>query len=152
MFEILKNKFEEIKNKDKVIKSTNIVYGNIIYQCYKKNGKKYREDGPAVIQHLVNGDSIELVNKTYYINDKLHRLDGPAYEDWYRHSNGKNLCMQQYYVNDKLHRLDGPAYISYNYDGTINCKLYYIEGIRYDDEFKFLIAAQIYKNSNNIEE
>ena len=30
MFEILKNKFEEIKNKDKVIKSTNIVYGNII--------------------------------------------------------------------------------------------------------------------------
>ena len=36
--------------------------------------------------------------------------------------------------------------------GTINCKLYYIEGIRYDDEFKFLIAAQIYKNSNNIEE
>ena len=121
MFEILKNKFEEIKNKDKIIKSTNVVCGNIIYQCYKKNGKKYREDGPAVIQHLISGDSIELVNKTYYINDKLHRLDGPAY-------------------------------ISYNYDGTINCKLYYIEGIRYDDEFKFLIAAQIYKNSNNIEE
>ena len=47
---------------------------------------------------------------------------------------------------------DGPAYISYNYDGTINCKLYYINGIRYDDEFKFLIAAQVYKNSNNIEE
>ena len=56
MFEILKNKFEEIKNKDKVIKSTNVVCGNIIYQCYKKNGKKYREDGTAVIKHFVNGD------------------------------------------------------------------------------------------------
>jgi hypothetical protein len=45
------------------------------------NGKRHREDGPAV--EYANGD------KHWYLNDKMHREDGPAVEyvdgtkDWY---------------------------------------------------------------------
>ena len=51
------------------------------------NGKRHREDGPAV--EYANGD------KHWYLNDNLHREDGPAIENvngtkhWYL--NGKRL-------------------------------------------------------------
>ena len=48
------------------------------------NGKKHREDGPAIEYH--NGD------KEWYVNGKQHRLDGPAVEL----ANG----MAEWYIND----------------------------------------------------
>lgn len=57
------------------------------------NGKKHREDGPAV--EYANGD------KYWYLNGKCHREDGPAIEN----ANGDKY----WYLNGKLHREDGPA-------------------------------------------
>jgi hypothetical protein len=77
------------------------------------NGKRHREDGPAV--EYSNGD------KVYYINGKRHREDGPAVE----FSDGD----KEYYINGKCHREDGPA-IEYS-DGT---KEYWINGKYYSYE------------------
>lgn len=57
------------------------------------NGKRHREDGPAV--EYSNG------HKYWYLNGKLHRDDGPAVE----YSNGT----KEWYKNGKQHREDGPA-------------------------------------------
>ena len=146
MFDFFKNKYKKIKNKDIIIKKTFIVLENIVYQQYTKNGKLHREDGPALIQHRIFPDnSIGLVNKTYYKEGKLHREDGPAYQDWFLCSNGKKIKEQRWYIDDKLHREDGPAYISYDEDGNKTLEQFYVDGIRYEREFDFLIATQLYK-------
>jgi|ERR1700691_3117541 len=60
---------------------------------YYLNGKRHREDGPAVI--CLNG------NGEYYLNGLIHREDGPVIiypggsENWYL--NGKNITKK---VND----------------------------------------------------
>ncbi len=41
-------------------------------KVWLKNGKKHREDGPAI--EFMNG------NKEWWIKGKLHRIDGPAIE------------------------------------------------------------------------
>jgi len=57
------------------------------------NGKKHREDGPAIEQ--ANG------YKVWYLNNKPHREDGPAVE----YADGD----KHWYLNGKRHRGDGPA-------------------------------------------
>ena len=79
--------------------------GDIEYRL--PNGKKHREDGPAV--EFTDG------TKIWYLEDQRHREDGPAVEcsdgstSWWKHG--------------ELHRLDGPA-IEYP-DGT---KFWYEHG------------------------
>jgi hypothetical protein len=58
------------------------------------NGKRHREDGPAII----NSHNYQ----EWWVNGKRHRLDGPAYIN-----NGR----QDWYLNGKRHRTDGPAVI-----------------------------------------
>ena len=70
------------------------------------NGKKHREDGPAV--EYTNGD------KEWWINDQCHREDGPAIE----------YCYKAWYTNGQLHRIDGPAVEYTNGD-----KEWYLYGI-----------------------
>ena len=65
--------------------------GSGIY--YFKDGKKHREDGPAIV--------FENSDKNWYINGLRHREDGPAIE-W--SSGYKVWC-----IRGKRHRLDGPA-------------------------------------------
>ncbi len=79
-------------------------YGDV---CYIKNGKRHREDGPAV--ERPDG------TKSWWVNGKRHREDGPAVE-W---ANGDKL----WYTHGKRHREDGPA-IEYA-DGT---KKWYLNG------------------------
>ena len=67
-------------------------------QVWYLNGKRHREDGPAVISP--NG------TQYWFLNGKRHRKDGPAYIG----SDGS----QYWYLNGKLHREDGPAYIGSN--------------------------------------
>lgn len=67
-------------------------------QCWYKDGKRHREDGPAVI--FLN------IHEMWYKDGKLHREDGPAIV----RSNGS----QDWYQNDVLHREDGPAVIEAN--------------------------------------
>ncbi len=61
-----------------MIEYTVIVNGD--YQEWYLNGKRHREDGPAII----NGDY-----QAWYLNGKRHREDGPAavvgsdYRAWY---------------------------------------------------------------------
>jgi hypothetical protein len=57
------------------------------------NGKRHREDGPAV--EYPNG------NNYWCLNGKYHREDGPAVE-W---ASGT----KEWYLNGNLHREDGPA-------------------------------------------
>jgi hypothetical protein len=57
------------------------------------NGKRHREDGPAV--EWVNG------HKEWWLNGNLHREGGPAIE---RASGSK-----QWWLVGNLHREDGPA-------------------------------------------
>jgi hypothetical protein len=67
---------------------------------YRLDGKRHREDGPAV--EYANG------SKSWWVNGKLHRTDGPAIEQ----ADGR----KEWWVGDKLHRVDGPAVI--RDDGT----------------------------------
>ena len=60
-----------------------------------EDGKRHREDAPAVI--LTDGSEV------WYLNGKRHREDGPAMIC----SSGTKLWFQ----NDKKHRTDGPAVI-----------------------------------------
>jgi hypothetical protein len=68
-------------------------------RCYK-NGRRHREDGPAVI--YTDGAQF------WYKEGELHREDGPAvdlpegYKEW---------C-----IEGKTHRVDGPAIM--DHDGT----------------------------------
>jgi hypothetical protein len=79
---------------------------------WRLNGKRHREDGPALEmadgvrswwingeRHRLDGPALEMADgsRSWYFNGKLHRLDGPAIE-W---TNGE--------LNRKFHRLDGPA-------------------------------------------
>jgi len=57
------------------------------------NGKRHREDGPAV--EYAGG------SKGWYINGKRHREDGPAIE----YAGGE----KEWYTNGKRHREGGPA-------------------------------------------
>jgi len=57
------------------------------------NGKKHREDGPA--EEYADGD------KFWWLNGKQHREDGPAVE----YADGE----KSWYLKGKLHREDGPA-------------------------------------------
>ena len=81
------------------------------------NGKRHREDGPAV--EGIDG------YKAWYINGKLHREDGPAVECG-------NGCVR-YYLNDeyyskknfnkKIAKINGPTEDKYYYsDGTTSQK------------------------------
>jgi hypothetical protein len=101
-------------------------------QYWELNGKKHREDGPAVKY----SDGSEY----WFLNDFLHRDDGPAvidggYGAWYQHG--------------KLHRVDGPACI--DTDGT---KRWYLNGIPYlyENWFKQLTPEQQYNYLWNIDE
>ncbi len=58
------------------------------------NGKKHREDGPAV--EYTDG------NRFWFLNGKIHREDGPAWEE----PDGT----RKWYLNGELHREDGPAW------------------------------------------
>ena len=59
---------------------------------YNEQGKRHREDGPAV--ELAIGD------KVWYLNGKLHREDGPAvewaigYKEWWL--NGKQYTEEEF--------------------------------------------------------
>ena len=82
------------------------------YKEWFLNGKRHREDGPAV-EHP-NG------TKEWYQNDKLHREDGPAIE----YFDGTKY----WYHNGKYHREDGPAieFVS----GT---KVWFLNGTQYTE-------------------
>ena len=63
------------------------------YKTWYLNGKKHREDGPAV----EDADDY----KAWYLNGKRHREDGPAIE-W-------DKDYKAWYLNGTCHREDGPA-------------------------------------------
>ena len=84
------------------------------------NGKKHREDGPAV--EYSHGD------REWYLNGVRHREDGPAVEC----TNGN----KEWYLNGKLNREDGPAIEYHN-----GSKDWYLNGEDLTEE-KFLQRTQ----------
>ena len=78
------------------------------------NGKRHREDGPAVI--YANGD------KFWYLNGKCHREDGPAViasDAKYWYLNGKRITEAEHKrrtqakqddCSDKIVEIDGKQY------------------------------------------
>jgi hypothetical protein len=85
------------------------VYDNLRRTEWFINGKRHREDGPAVEWN--NG------NKEWFLNGKRHREDGPAVE----FADGSKY----WYLNGKRHREDGPAIEYINGD-----KSWYLNGKR----------------------
>ena len=98
----------------KIIKTKNIWYevskdftGIVEYTSGDKrwylNGKRHREDGPAV--EFGNGD------KSWYLNGRAHRIDGPAIEwiNGYKEYwiNGKNVTKEAQEVLYGLYKLKG---------------------------------------------
>jgi antitoxin component YwqK of YwqJK toxin-antitoxin module len=69
--------------------------GNINPEEYYIDGKRHREDGPAIIYYYGNGN---IFYEAYYLNGKYHREDGPAYVSYDR--NG-NIWYKEYWLNDK---------------------------------------------------
>ena len=73
---------------------TGCLINKINNKAWYKNGKRHREDGPAVEW----GD----VTKAWYKNEKYHREDGPAVElangDKYWYLNGKCYSEQEWLI------------------------------------------------------
>ena len=82
-------------------------------QYWYFNGKRHREDGPALIE---SGGA-----QYWYHHGKRHREDGPALIE----SDGS----QYWYLNDKLHREDGPAIVFSNGE-----RRWYLNGKRVTQE------------------
>ena len=77
------------------------------------NGKRHREDGPAI--EWASG------NKHWYLNGEYHRADGPAIE----RSGGD----KSWWLHGNCHRADGPA-IEYS-NGS---KCWLLHGKEYSEE------------------
>jgi len=77
------------------------------------NGKRHREDGPAV--EFANG------TRWWYTHGERHREDGPARE----YADGT----RKWYLHDELHREDGPAIEKA--DGT---REWYLHGERHRED------------------
>ena len=69
------------------------------YERWVLNGKRHREDGPAVQRwHNVNGHNNQKWYEIWYLNDKRHREDGPAVQYW----NKEGIKVKEkWYLNDK---------------------------------------------------
>lgn len=68
----------------------------IITHFYIKGTKlSHRLDGPAYIEHFLNG---KLKCEAYYVNDNRHRLDGPAII-WYNEDG--SIRSKHYYFDDE---------------------------------------------------
>ncbi len=115
--------------------------GNV---CYVENGKKHREDGPAI--ECANG------YKAWYINGKRHREDGPAIEyyngdkRWYRNGelhreDGPAVELdggtKEWWINGKRHREDGPA--------IEHGKVWFVDNNEYITEEAYLEALKVWK-------
>jgi antitoxin component YwqK of YwqJK toxin-antitoxin module len=44
-------------------------------------------------------------------------------------------------LDSELHRLDGPAIVWYDKVGKVMKEFYFIDGIQYEDIFKYLVAV-----------
>jgi hypothetical protein len=77
---------------------------------YFKDGKKHRENGPAIIHYDANG--IVRIEE-YFINDKRHRENGPAV---IHYNEDGNIKYKSYYLNGDSTRFAPAGY--YNKDGT----------------------------------
>jgi hypothetical protein len=104
------DKLDELERK--VIKSTSKMKNG----CYKKyydkeetilyieeyylNDKLHREDGPAKITYLDDGD---IDSEEYYLNDKLHREEGPAYISYKNYKSG-DIFFVCYYLRGKKYK------------------------------------------------
>jgi hypothetical protein len=82
-------------------------------QDWWKNGKRHREDGPAVV--FPDG------TQEWWKNGELHREDGPAII----YSDG----LEEWWKNEKLHREDGPAVVFSNGD-----QWWYHKGVRHRED------------------
>ena len=124
-------------------------YKSKLNEVYLKDGKKHREDAPAVIEYNDDGS---ISYEEWYLNGKKHREDAPAEiwynddgsvyrESWYLNGNEipKEVILnklnyhksekQEVYLKDgNLHKEDGPAYIECNDNGTVWREYWYFNG------------------------
>jgi len=107
---------------------------NVKSITYYKNNVKHREDGPAYVEYLKDGKTLQF--ERYFINGNLHRdSDAPA---WISYSNG-DLYAEQYYMHGVKHRSGGPAFIQYLDQGEISREDYYRDGQLHRDDGPALI-------------
>jgi len=101
---------DAMKGADVKVSEPEVVVGSDGIKHWYLNGKRHREDGPAV--ESADG------SKEWWLNGKLHREDGPAFEgsDGYR----------AWYLNGKRHREDGPAV-----EWANGSKEWYLNGMYY---------------------
>ncbi|SFE00593.1 hypothetical protein SAMN04324257_00152 [Thermoanaerobacter thermohydrosulfuricus] len=81
--------------------------GEEVEYWYDKNSCLHREEGPAVITHLPNGNKLE----KWYWHGKLHRRNGPAVKEYEKDG---RLIYKAWYRNGKLYRKDGPTEMFYD--------------------------------------
>ena len=111
--------------------------GSRVYRL--PNGRKHREDGPAVLTY----DGVEF----WFLNGKLHRKGNPAIiapyngnrEWWLRYKRHRkklssyenNYAHKEWWINGKLHREDGPAIEYYNENFDMH---WYLDGEEYTEQ------------------
>jgi antitoxin component YwqK of YwqJK toxin-antitoxin module len=152
--------YDELFTTDPEIKIKKTYYpkGDLHSVMYTKNGKRHREDGPAVLRYW-NSSGLVMV-KEYYVEGKRHREGGPA-EIWYKedgtlkyesfyvdgyprdcekgalyidyHKNG-NVRVETYKRDGDLHREDGPALKYYQKDGTPYREMFMKSGTRHRED------------------
>jgi len=76
---------------EKGIVETDILNDNLLKLTW------HREDGPAFIEYVNNGN---VAYEVYYVNGKQHRLDGPASIFYAQNS---NIQIVSYYINGKFY-------------------------------------------------
>lgn len=131
-------------------------YGDLVSELWYLNGKKHREDGPAVIYYYSNK---KIRTEEWWYHGTPHRSDGPAVikyspfeelqaERWavkglqHREEGPSTISyfedgkikFEEWCISGELHRLDGPAVIQYNQDGSIQNKKWYLKNRIYSKE------------------
>jgi hypothetical protein len=79
--------------------------GILVKSLWCKEGKRHREDGPA-LEYFYNNPDKSPLSYTWYKDGNLHCESGPASVDFYE--NGTLEC-REWYISGKRHREDGPA-------------------------------------------
>ena len=80
--------------------------GTLHYECWYRNGKLHRTDGPAIIFYRKDGKTVFF--KDWFVDDKLHRTDGPAYITYCE--DGKTVRSEKWCINGNEIKVNDPVH------------------------------------------
>lgn len=118
---MVNNQYHRVGSPAKILNNTD---GSKQIEEWYIDGKKHREDGPALSKW--NGDVV--TTEEWYLNGKLHRADGPAITK--RNADG-SIISEEWYVNGERHRVGAPAKIVHATPHKAQIDIWYLDDKHY---------------------